>query len=206
MGKPIFQTRSKQSVAGVGLELPLLWIEHELEVAVQIDLVPDVEPSEDVQLPDDPRQWIFSPDSGKTRLPVFDTFADRWNNKMLNRTIGQEHQYSPEEIRSGVRLHLGRTFSCPVLSMRISYRVKRRGWLGSVHLANGLGQLDQSEHTLTTKVRLTRDDIPVRRDPGWPEVPDPDAYEATAENVLTVERWDIDTNSLRFTEFGVEQG
>ena len=51
---------------------------------------------------------------------------------------------------------------------------------------------------------LTQNDIPLRRDSAWPEVPDLDAYQAATENVVSVERWEIDTDSLRFTELSLQ--
>jgi hypothetical protein len=41
-------------------------------------------------------------------------------------------------------------------------------------------------------------------DPSWPVIPDPDQYEAVAENLLIAEKWDIDPDRLRFVDFRVE--
>ena len=62
------------------------------------------------------------------------------------------------------------------------------------------GELDRSQHTLKTMVKLTQNDIPTSRDPSWPTIADPDSYKAAAEYVVVVERWDIDGNSFRFTD------
>ncbi len=60
----------KQSVTGVRLTLPLLWVEHEAEIQVAMDLMLDKEPGEDVTLPSDAFQWVLSPDLGRTTLAV----------------------------------------------------------------------------------------------------------------------------------------
>jgi hypothetical protein len=195
----------KQSVAGVRVALPLLWIEHEAEIQLAMDLVPDKEPGQEVSLPSDPHHWVLSPDFGRTTLAVFDTFAQKWNNNALNRIPGQDHVYVPDEIVPGIRLLMGKDFWCPVQSMGISYRVSRNAWLGSVNVPDCSGELDRSQHTLQATAKLTQNDIPMSRDPSWPMIADPDSYKATAENVLVVERWDIDANSLRFTDFRAEQ-
>lgn len=110
----------------------------------------------------------------------------------------------PEEIVPGIRLLMAEDFWCPVQSMSISYSVHRQAWLGSVNLPECLSELDRSQHTLKTHIKLSNDDIPLSRDPSWPLIADPDGYIKAAENVVVVERWDIDANSLRFTDFGVE--
>jgi hypothetical protein len=200
----LFEASTKQSVDGVRVTLPLLWVEHEAEIQLAIDLVPDQEPRKDVTIPSDPRHWVLSPDQGRTTLAVFDTFAQKWNNKALNRAYDQEHVYVPEEIVPGVRLLFGESFWCPVQSMKIFYRVRRHAWLGSVDVFDCSGELDRSQHTLRTNVKLTQENIPAFRDPSWPTIADPNGYEAANETVFVVERWDIDPNNLRFTEFRVE--
>ncbi|SRR5713226_1695082 len=200
----LFGVSPKQTLAGLRLTLPLLWIEHEVEIHLEVNLVPDRAPEKDVTLPSNPREWVLSPDCGRTTFAVFDTFAKKWNDSTLNRMPGQEHVYVPDEIVPGVQLLLGDTFWCPVKSMRISYRVHRHAWLGSVNLPDCSGELDHSQHTLLAKVKLTQDDIPMFRDPSWPTIADPDGYEAAAEKVLVVERRDIDLNNLRFAKFRAE--
>jgi len=200
----IIGTSPKQSVAGVRVTLPLLWIEHEAEIQLAMGLIPDQEPGQEVSLPSDPHHWVLSPDFGRTTLAVFDTFAQKWNNNALNRIPGQDHVYVPDEIVPGIRLLMGKDFWCPVQSMNISYRVRRNAWLGSVNVPDCSGELDRSQHTLQATAKLTQNDIPMSRDPAWPMIADPDGYAATAENVLVLERWDIDANGLRFTNMNVE--
>ncbi len=194
----------KQSVTGVRLTLPLLWVEHELEIQAEIALVPDQAPGTDVSMPTHPLHWVLSPDLGRTTLAVFENFAQKWNNKALSRVLGQQHVYMPDEIVPGIRMLLGTNFWCPVHSISISYRVSQNAWLGSVNLPDCSGKLDRSQHTLQATAKLTQNDIPMSRDPSWPTIADPDSYKATAANVLVVERWDIDANNLRFTDFRAE--
>jgi hypothetical protein len=197
----LFDTVPTSSLSNVNVTLPLLWVEHQLDIGLAMDLVPDHEPSSDVTLPQDPREWVFSPDYGHTRLAVFDTFVRQWNDSTLNRTLGQQHTYVPNEIVPGVRLLLSKDFWCPVQSMTISYRVSRQAWLGTITLSNCSGELDHSKHTLQTEIRLAQDDIPTSRDPSWPAIPEPDQFEAAAENILIVERWGIEPDSFRFIDF-----
>lgn len=98
----------KQTVGGVGINMPLLWIEHELNISLDMELVPDQEQPEPVQLANDPRLWVITPDYGKTTLQVFDRFAQKWNNNAINRTLGQEHVYEPDEIVPGREVTNGR--------------------------------------------------------------------------------------------------
>jgi hypothetical protein len=200
----LFGVSPQQSVTGVRLTIPLLWVEHEAEIQVAMNLMLDKEPGEDVTLPSDAFQWVLSPDLGRTTLAVFDTFVQKWNNNALSRELGQQHVYVPDEIVPGIRLLLGKDFWCPLQSMSISYRVNRNAWLGSLNVPDCSGELDRSQHTLQANAKLTQNDIPMSRDPSWPTIADPDSYKAAAENVLVVERWDVDTKSLRFTDFRAE--
>jgi hypothetical protein len=195
----LFETSPKQSVAGLRVTLPLLWIEYEVEIELGVNLVPDQLPEKDVTLPTDPRHWVLSPDLGRTTLTVFDTFAQKWNNNALNREPGEQHTYVPDEIVPGIRLQVSESFWCPVQSISIRYRVHRHAWLGSVDVPDCSGELDQSQHSLLAKVKLTQDDIPMTRDPSWPAIEDSGRYKAEAENLLVVERKDIDSNNFRFT-------
>ena len=195
---------SKQSVAGLRITLPLLWIEYEAEIELAMELAPDQEPGQDVSVLRDPLHWNLSPDFGRTTLAVFDTFIEKWNNKTLNLELGQQHVYVPDEIVPGIRFLMGESFWCPVKSMSLSYRVGRNSWLGSVNVPDCSGELDRSEHTLKAKVRLAQSDIPISRDPSWPTIADPDSYRAAVENVLVLEKWNIDANSLRFLGFSAE--
>ena len=196
----IIEVSSKQSMAGVRVTLPLLWIEHEAEIQLAMNLVPDQEPGQDVSVPRDPCHWVLSPDFGRTTLTIFDSFIKKWNNNTLNRALGQQHVYVPDEIVPGMRLLIGESFWCPVQWMSLSYSVGRNTWLGSVNVPDCSGELDRSQHTLKTMVKLTQNDIPTSRDPSWPTIADPDSYKAAAEYVVVVERWDIDGNSFRFTD------
>jgi len=200
----LFGASPKQSVSGLRVTLPLLWIEYELEIKLDMELVPDRAPEKDVTLPTNPNDWVLSPDRGCTTLAIFDTFAKKWNNNVLSRTLGQEHVYIPSEIGPGTRLLMGDTFWCPINSMSISYRVQQHAWLGSVNLPDNKGELDHSEHTLRAQITLTQTDIPMSRDPSWPTVANPESYEAAAGNMLVVKRTDIDIANFRFAAFGAE--
>jgi hypothetical protein len=204
MNTLLFETLPKASVSGVRVTLPLLWIEHQMDVGLAMELVPDQTPGQDVTLPQDPRQWVLSPDFGCTRLAVFDTFVHKWNDRTLDRTLGKQHIYVPNDIVPGVRLLLSDDFWCPVQSMTILYCVSRQAWLGAANLPNCSGELDRSGYMLQIEMKLTQDDIPMSHDPSWPVIPDPDQYEAVAENLLIAEKWDIDPDRLRFVDFRVE--
>ena len=110
----------------------------------------------------------------------------------------------PDEIVPGIRFLMGESFWCPVRSMSLSYRVSRNSWLGSVNVPDCSGELDRSEHTLKAKAKLTQNDIPISRDSSWPTIADPDSYRATVENLLVVEKGNLDANSLRFLGFSAE--
>lgn len=134
----IFGTSQKQSVAGVKVTLPLLWIEYALEI--KLAMVPSM------------------------------------------------------------RLLMGENFWRPVRSMSISYSVHKQAWLGSIDLPDCTGSLDRSQHALQTEISLTEADIPMSRNPSWLKVEDPDDYEAVAENVIVVERRDISSDSICFSD------
>jgi|SRR5579859_998625 len=194
----------KQSVSGFRVTLPLLWIENELQVQFTLDLLPDRVPDKAASLPTDPRQWVISADLGKTTLPVFDTFVENWNNNLLNRERDRAHRYVPPEIMSGVRLLMGEDFWCPIKAMEMTYHVIRHAWLGSIVLPDCYAEIDRSENTLNTRLRVGQDDIPNTREPSWPEIADPDEFERTNRHVVVVERWDVNAKNLKFTEMFAE--
>lgn len=199
-GEAIITTKASdiQSRQGFQVRIPLLWVEYAAEVQMELELIPDRTNEKDLAVSSDLRKWVFSPDSGQTRLRIFETFVERWNSGALDRALGINHVYVPEEIRPGIRLLFGEDFWCPVQSLRIHYRVLRQAWLGSVNLADCPGILNRVEHTLNTKITLTPNDIPTTRDLSWPTVNDVEAVEASNQNLITVERWDIDVSNLMF--------
>ena len=196
----LFHLSPAQTIAGARVTLPLLWIEHELEIRVSLRLVLDQTPNEELTLPTNPREWILSSDAGTTTLAFLDTFVRKWNEDLLNRDQGCEHVYVPAEIGAGVRLKLGNVIWCPVDTVQIAYLVHRNGWLGTVDLRNLTAKVDRSEHKWQFDVTLNRDDVPKVRDPSWVSIPDLSVYETAPAHLLAVERRDIDLSSLRITD------
>jgi hypothetical protein len=202
----IFGMSPKQSVAGLRVTLPLLWVEHPVQFQLSMRLAPDQPHSGDVTLSSRPSEWIFSPDFGVTRLRIFDSFVQKWNQDNLNRALGQEHLYVPEEVVPGVRLLIRESVWCPVHSMSIIYIVNQQAWLGSLNLSDCSGELDRPQHTLRTNFRLTDAHIPVSRDPSWPPIADPDSFIKTSKDVVVVEKWGLSASDIRFSNLGMVAG
>lgn len=199
-------TAAKQSLAGLRVSLLLLWVEHRPAIRVELQLSPEQEFVGSLTLPSDPRQFVFSADRGNMQLAVFDTFVSRWNAGVLDRSPDREHVYVPDEITAGTCVLLDGASWFPVHSMRIAYRITRRAWVGNMDLIDCSGELDQATGTIHTGIQLNQTDIPTIRDPSWPEIEDPDTYEATAGYHFVLERWDVDLAGLRFSDFRADVG
>lgn len=202
----LFGLSPKQLLAGLRVSLPLLWAEYSLQFRVELELVPEQAAVGSLVLPSDPRQFLFSADRGKTQLALFESFVSKWNRGVLDRSLGREHIYVPDEITVGVCLLVGGVSWWPVRAMRVAYRVIRRAWATSVDLINCSGELDLAERTILTRIQLNQADLPIVRDPSWPEIEDPDAYEASLGYHLALERWDVDPASLQLSGFRAELG
>jgi hypothetical protein len=194
-----FQANDKQTLQGVGFHIPVLWIEYAAAVQLELELVPDRTNDKAVSIPNDARQWAFSPDFGRTRLRVFETFVEKWNSQAVDRSLGVDHVYFPEEVQPGVRLLFGEDYWCPVHSFRLHYQVLRQAWLGRVDLANCAAILNRVQDTLEAKIVLSSQDMPMARNPSWPPVTDIDAIQNSTECLITAEQWIIDPNGLIFS-------
>jgi HNH endonuclease len=198
----LFGAAPKQLVKGVQLTLPLVWVEHQLEIQVDLQLVPDRQYEVDVSIPRNPSEWVFSTDYGSTSMPLFDAFIQQWNCGLLNRDLYRYHLYDTDDMAPGTRLLLGGDCWCPVLSISITYLVNKQAWLTSAKVSSLPMEIDLVNHRMLTRPTITQDDLPTVRDPSWPVLPDPGGFAATAENVIVLERWEIDRDSFRFKSCG----
>ena len=185
-----------QSLQGFVVRIPLLWVEYSAEIEMELELIPDRANDKGLSISAEPQNWVLSPDFGQTRLRVFETFVEKWNSQVLDRGLGVNHVYVPDEIGPGVRFLLEEDFWCPVHLFRIHYRVLEQAWQGSINLSNCPGILNRIENTLNTKITLTPNDVPITRDPSWQTVVDIDAFKASAQNLIIIEKRDIDVSGI----------
>jgi hypothetical protein len=199
----VFGTGKKHALQGIRLLIPLLWIEYTAAMEFELELAPDRVNEVDLTIATAPQRWTFSPDFGLNRLPVFETFTAKWNGQAIDRTLGVDHIYVPEEVRPGTRFLLGENHWCPVQSFRMRYRVVPQAWLGNVQMSECSGILEQVEHCSESRVTLKAEGIPMRRDPSWPVVADIGEIQARFENLIVVECWDLNPERLVVGGMGI---
>jgi hypothetical protein len=200
----VFKATEKHSLCGIQFQIPVLWVEYSAAIDVELELVPDRVSEKPFSLPNDAKAWEISRDFGRTFIRVFETFAVKWNSGKIDRRLGIKHVYDPEEFGPEVRLRLGEDYWCPIKTFRLHYRVLRQGWLGSVNISDCTGVLNLQQQTLESKLVLSSQDMPMGRNPSWPEVKDIDAILASGQLMIIAERWDIDQASLVFSFATVE--
>jgi len=188
-----FRTTDKFPLGGINVRVPLLWIELSLSFSVRLEAAADREYAGPAAL--DLSSLVLSPDSGGTRSNVLEAFIDKWNAGALPRDLGMDHVYVPDELRPGTRTLVVEDVWYPVVRLEITYRVNRRAWAGYLTLRDCPGELNQQNGSLEARVQISAADLPATRDPSWAEILDIAEYEATTENLLILERSQIDPKS-----------
>jgi hypothetical protein len=189
----------------VDLRIPLLWVETTGDIAVEIEAVADTISHEEPTLGHDPRKWTFSLDGGNALTTLGDLLTKAWNSDPANQASGKSHRL--ELAQPGMRLTMSGSYSIPVHSMVCTYAVRRTEWLGTFSFSSCRGIFNRGTGTMLTKVALTDKDIPLKRDPSWVEVQDPQAVLANSTLMIRVDRG-IGPDSFTFNrgQIGVEDG
>lgn len=147
------------------ISIPVLWIDRSPKLTV--NLLIRVEAGDSI--PRNPQHWILSSDRGKTRLKVFETFVDRWNEDALPREPGYVHNILTGN--KGVELLVGKGLWRPIESLSISYVVVQLAWLKYISPSDYRGIKDYLSGAFTASY-LELGLRPFERDETWKPVED----------------------------------
>ena len=167
------------------LRLPLLWIEHSVDLEYEFALRPDRPFESALAIDADPRKWPTTFDGGKSFVPFGPLIQKRLLSTALSYEVGPIYEAS--FTLANARVLLGGIFLCPAESVTVRYSIEKLGWNGTVRLSNVLGLMNQSTSTLKAHIRLTEKDIPITRDTSWPRVDDIESFINANPNLLTLE-------------------
>jgi hypothetical protein len=184
----------------IDLRIPLLWVETAGDVTLEMELVNDRIYREPITFEPDAGKWLTSVDEGRNTVTIGQLLANEWNADPLNRTPKEHHKI--ELARPGMRIRLGDSFWCPAPSLRCTYTVERKGWLGTFSFSQCRGIFNRRTGTLRAKVTLTDKDLPLRRDESWTEVDDPDAAWEASVNMFRIEAL-VGPDSFTFSEMSL---
>jgi hypothetical protein len=168
------------------LKIPLLWIEYEGPVWLDMQLVSDQTNEEAITLGLDVGDWLTSIDGGMTTRTIGELFSDEWNAAIAERSF--DKRYDVELATPGIRVRLGTSFWCPAESLRCIWEIKRNAWLGTFSVSQCRGILNQGTGTLRARARLSDKDIPLRRDERWPVIDDVETVWASSPMLVCVEK------------------
>lgn len=187
----------------VDLRIPLLWVETTGDIELEIEAVADTASLEEPTLGSDPAKWSISLKGGDALTTLGDLLAKAWNSDPANQASDKTHRL--ELAQPGMRLLMSGAYSIPVHSMVCTYTVRRTEWLGTFSFSNCRGIFNRGTGTMLTKVYLTDKDIPLKRDPSWVEVQNPQLLWGTSIPMVRVERG-IGPDSFTFHrgEIGVD--
>ena len=185
------------------LRVPLLWLESSGDVLLEMNLVADRTNPEPITLEPDPGKWFTSVDGGLSTVTVGELLATALNANVANRKPGVPHQL--EVARPGLRVRLGDSFWCPVQSLRCTYTIQRKGWLGTFSFAQCRGIFNRGTGTMRAKLTLTDRDIPLNRDESWSELKDPDSVAEGSGALLVIEKR-VGPDSFTFNTLEMAQG
>lgn len=167
------------------LRMPLLWIQHVVNVEYEFDLQPDHPNDAELAIDTDPRNWPTTFDGGQTFASMGSYLQQRLLESNLSYEVGPIHKLTFALHNAAVRF--GDSYLCPALSVSLDYSVKKIAWQGSFRLSNVLGLMNRSTSTLRAKIKLREKDIPVVRDASWPPVDDIEAFISAHPTLLTLE-------------------
>lgn len=188
----------------MGLKIPLLWIEEDAEVALDIELVPDKLPEEEISFSVDAGKCLISTDGGNTTRSIAQILCDAWNCGQLMRTPNHPHEHVISEV--GLRILLGQTFWCPVTRLTYKYQIHRKGWLGTFTFAQCRGIFNLGTGVMRAKAIITDKDIPLQRDASWQDIGDLGVYQAKNpdKNHLCITKSSIVPENIIFTKGDIQ--
>ena len=175
--------------------MPLLWIQHVIDIDYEFDLRPDHTNDSEVAIDLDPRNWPVTFDGGQSFAPLGPFLQAKMLESELSYEVGPVQEITFPLGDAAVLL--GGSYLCPAASVLIKYSVKKVAWHGTFRLSNVIGLLNKSTSTLKARVRLTDKDVPMERDPSWPPLDDIEGFISAHPNLLTLE-----CAAPKFAEFG----
>jgi hypothetical protein len=96
-----------------------------------------------------------------------------WNAGYFDRTPGPHKTQYISGLRMLYRDQSGQDVWAS-LEIGVSYRVERKSWLGGYEPADCRGLFDFLQSDLFIPSYISLEDLPLERDPDWPEIDDPD--------------------------------
>jgi len=144
--------------------IPILWVNYFPSVAVEIELRPKEAIQENFSLLGDLDNWVFLKEDGEVRVIPFVEFAEKWNAQEIERTYGKEFTYAPHMV--GTELVIDDKYRFDVVQLRMRYEVKRKALFG-----------------------WQKGDLPRMPDNSWEPINDPEQFEASMENLVSIENW-----------------
>jgi hypothetical protein len=184
-----------QEISGVRHEIPIVWVEHDAVITIELALHPGIV-HDQLVLEANPKEWIMSNDQGVTRLPLLEQFILDWNSGTLPRDYGREHVYHSPLISPNTRIQLVDGNWCPVGAAMVRFFVKPRAYKGTVEVEASEGRLNVEQGSVESRIQLDQSHLPKRRDPMWPEV-NPEDYQEQGLWVK-VEKWQINMDGIAF--------
>jgi hypothetical protein len=185
------------------IRLPILWVEYEGPVEIEMELVPDTVNDEEIRLFAGCQDWLTSTDSGLTTRKLGDRLAEAWNAAATPRS--PEATYEFQLAVPGLRVRLGPSYWCPALSLCCRCTMKRKTWLGTVPLSECRGILNRGTGRLRARVKLSDSDVPLHRDMSWPQTQDVDQIWESSPMVICVEkRADAESFSFAWIDLSSE--
>lgn len=185
------------------LTIPLLWID--VSPMITPELVARLEAGDTLYDHPEYNTFVLSSDGGSTLVDWIGTFERMWNEGKLDRSGGVARGiYDERQFQLAVKTNGGGLRWRPVENFRVSYKVERTSWLGSLQPADARGIVDLLDDSTFTPTFLRIEDFPQERDASWKRVADPDSLAIKIRGAFfTSERFDISGPPL-FEDAGLE--
>jgi len=181
----------------IDIKIPLVWVEVQGEVEVDLELTPDKTNEKELVVARDIAKWKLSKDLGLSSITVGQYLADLWNSGIIDRVPNVDHVYVMAD--KDFRLLFGDDFWCPITDLSVHYKTTKLGWLGAFTLRDCRGLFDQVKKTLIAKAVISSSELPFARDPSWPKLEDPEKYFQSNIIWIMIEKKEMGEESFTFT-------
>lgn len=167
------------------LRIRILWVETTVEATVDIEFSPLRDSDGEIDVIEDIKSWKIRMEGSDSERTVLQVLMELWNSGKLDRSPHQVHAY--ELRKAGLRVSIADDFWCACNHLRYSYRLRQKGWLGGMPLPRGKAIANHSTGRLRGKIAISSTDVPCRRDPDWPELPDIESVWRKAKTFIRVD-------------------
>lgn len=178
------------------IRVPILWI----DLAPRIHSLGEASLQGGDTLPGSFEDWFISPDRGRTRLQVLETFERVWNEGKLPQDIGRTQRVREpgRELYLCVQDAAGQIAWRP-FELVVEYTVSRKAWLGSFSPSECIGILHYEEGKFVGEFSAAS--IPRSRGADWVEVEDLDQLAVSIPGtVVSSEGWQVVEGSGRVSD------